>query len=51
VVRRKLLVVLLAAMTAVMTIGGASPAFAQPSYDEEPPPGYCYLTPYMMAPC
>jgi hypothetical protein len=47
--RRKLLVVLLAAMMAVMTIVGASPAFAQQYYDESG--GWCYVTPYLIAPC
>jgi hypothetical protein len=48
--RRKLLVVLLAAMMAAMTIVGASPAFAQ-QYYEEPAWGYCYITPYEQVPC
>ena len=50
-VRRKLLVVLLAAMMAVMTIVGASPAFAQQYYDYEPPAGYCYDSFFVMVPC
>jgi len=53
-VKRKLLVVLLAAMMAVMTIVGASPAFAQPVDQQQysdGSAGYCYLTPYLMAPC
>ena len=52
--KRKLLVVLLAAMMAVMTIVGASPAFAQPVDQQQysdGSAGYCYLTPYLMAPC
>jgi hypothetical protein len=63
--RRKLLVVLLAAMMAVMTIVGASPAFAQGTYwtyvwdpatetwvwSEEPMGSYCFITPYEQAPC
>jgi hypothetical protein len=56
-VRRKLLLVLLAAMMAVMTIVGALPAFAQQYYTgeqqyyDEPAAGYCYLSPYVIAPC
>jgi hypothetical protein len=53
-VRRKLLVVLLAAMMAVMTIVGASPAFAQTVEQQQysdVPAGYCYVTPYLLAPC